>query len=77
MVTSRAVVGSSAKINRGSQIKAMATITRWRIPPLNWWGYWDSLRWGSGIPTNFKNSRQRFCASPAFIFRCISSASVS
>ena len=38
MVTSRAVVGSSATISSGSRITAMAIITRWRMPPESWWG---------------------------------------
>ena len=36
MVTSRAVVGSSAMSNWGLQDKPMAIITRWRMPPENW-----------------------------------------
>ena len=34
MVTSRAVVGSSANSRRGLQLSAIAIITRWRMPPL-------------------------------------------
>ena len=34
MVTSRAVVGSSAMSRLGLQDSAMAIITRWRMPPL-------------------------------------------
>ena len=33
IVTSSAVVGSSAMISFGSQASAMPIITRWRIPP--------------------------------------------
>ncbi len=33
MVTSRAVVGSSAISSLGSQLSAIAIITRWRSPP--------------------------------------------
>nr|BFE87690.1 hypothetical protein GCM10020093_102910 [Planobispora longispora] len=33
IITSRAVVGSSAMISWGSQASAMAIITRWRCPP--------------------------------------------
>ncbi len=33
IVTSRAVVGSSAMISFGLQASAMAIITRWRMPP--------------------------------------------
>ena len=39
MVTSSAVVGSSAMINLGLQESAIAIITRWRMPPENWCGY--------------------------------------
>ena len=35
MVASRAVVGSSAMISAGSRARAIAIITRWRIPPEN------------------------------------------
>ena len=38
MVTSSAVVGSSASSSFGSQASAMAIITRWRMPPENWCG---------------------------------------
>ena len=38
MVTSSAVVGSSASSRRGWEAVARAIITRWRIPPLNSWG---------------------------------------
>ena len=39
MVTSSAVVGSSAMSSFGSQASAIAIITRWRMPPENWCGY--------------------------------------
>ena len=48
IVTSSAVVGSSARISDGEHISAMAIITRWRRPPESWWGYWleaASPRW--------------------------------
>ncbi len=38
MVTSSAVVGSSAMRMSGSQVSAMAIMTRWRMPPENWCG---------------------------------------
>ena len=38
MVTSSAVVGSSAIRSFGSQASAIAIITRWRMPPENWCG---------------------------------------
>ncbi len=37
-VTSRAVVGSSAISSAGFSAIAIAIITRWRMPPENWWG---------------------------------------
>ena len=48
MVTSSAVVGSSAMISSGLQARAMAIITRWRMPPENWWGYCLSAALGFG-----------------------------
>ena len=39
MVTSSAVVGSSAISSGDPQASAMAMQTRWRMPPLNWCGY--------------------------------------
>ncbi len=38
MVTSSAVVGSSAISRSGSLASAMAIITRWRWPPESWCG---------------------------------------
>ena len=38
MVTSSAVVGSSAMRSFGLQDSAMAIMTRWRMPPENWCG---------------------------------------
>ena len=38
IVTSSAVVGSSAMSSFGSQASAMAIITRWRRPPESWCG---------------------------------------
>jgi hypothetical protein len=38
MVTSNAVVGSSAIRSFGLQDSAIAIITRWRMPPENWCG---------------------------------------
>ena len=38
MVTSRAVVGSSAMRSWGVQARAMAMTTRCFMPPENWWG---------------------------------------
>ena len=52
MVTSRAVVGSSAISMSGSQARAMAIITRWRMPPDSSWGYCFSRFSGSFTPTS-------------------------
>ena len=49
MVTSSAVVGSSAISSRGPQASAIAIITRWRMPPESWCGYWPTRRSGSGM----------------------------
>ena len=38
IVTSSAVVGSSAISSRGEQAIAIAVTTRWRMPPENWCG---------------------------------------
>ncbi len=39
VVTSSAVVGSSAIRSDGRLAVPMAIMTRWRIPPESWWGY--------------------------------------
>src|SRR6266542_2502704 len=52
MVTSRAVVGSSAMSSFGWHESAMAIMTRWRMPPDNSWGYWAMRRSGAGTPTS-------------------------
>ena len=46
IVTSSAVVGSSAIRIFGSQASAIAIITRWRIPPESWCGYSSTRRAG-------------------------------
>src|SRR6516165_317667 len=51
MVTSSAVVGSSAIRSFGRQASAMAIITRWRMPPDSWCGYSRARRRGSAMPT--------------------------
>ena len=38
LVTSRALVGSSASSSVALLDSAMATATRWHMPPLSWWG---------------------------------------
>ena len=62
-VTSSAVVGSSAINNLGSQISAIAIITRCRMPPENWCGYSSWRRAGSGMPTRASAAMARSRAS--------------
>src|SRR5437870_3581039 len=77
IVTSSAVVGSSARISEGLHATAIAIIIRCRMPPLNWCGYWARRRSGSGIPTMPSSSAARRRASAGVIPRWISSPSVS
>ena len=48
IVTSSAVVGSSAMSSLGSQASAIAIITRWRMPPESWCGYSSTRSRGRG-----------------------------
>ena len=64
MVTSKAVVGSSAITIWGPQLSAMAIITRWRMPPLNWCGYWRARLGASGMPTSSKRRTASAFAAP-------------
>ena len=68
MVTSSAVVGSSAISSLGSQARAMAIITRWRIPPDSSWGYCFRRFSGSLMPTSSSSSSARAQASCLFFF---------
>src|SRR5262245_9333589 len=77
IVTSSAVVGSSARIRAGSHTRAMAIIIRWRMPPLNWWGYCASRRSGSAMPTRLSSSAARTRAWAELMPRWISAGSVS
>ncbi|MNL09265.1 hypothetical protein D3C87_1300190 [compost metagenome] len=52
MVTSSAVVGSSAISSAGLHDSAMAIITRWRMPPESWCGKRSSTRRASGMRTS-------------------------
>ena len=56
MVTSSAVVGSSAIRTSGLQLIAMAIIARWRMPPENSNGYWSTRLSASGMPTRASRS---------------------
>ena len=49
IVTSSAVVGSSAISTAGSQASAIAIITRWRMPPESLCGYSSIRRSGEGM----------------------------
>ena len=56
MVTSSAVVGSSAMTSVGWHDNAMAIITRWRMPPLSSCGYCLARLRGSGMRTRSSSS---------------------
>jgi len=63
VVTSSAVVASSAMSSRGRQASAIAIMTRCRIPPESWCGY-SALRCsGSGMCTRRSRSTACFLAS--------------
>jgi hypothetical protein len=51
IVTSRAVVGSSAMMTSGSLISAIAITARWRMPPDHWCGYCLARSSASATPT--------------------------
>ena len=76
IVTSRAVVGSSAMSRSGSQASAMAIITRWAMPPDSSCGNDLSRRSGSGMPTIRSSSRARSWAASPVILRCSSRTSL-
>ena len=59
MVTSSAVVGSSAISRSGSFAMAIAITTRWRMPPDSSCGYCSRRRSGIGIATRRKSSTAR------------------
>ena len=63
MVTSRAVVGSSAMSSWGWQMRPMAIITRWRIPPESSWGYCFMRFWTLLMPTISSMDMARLAAS--------------
>ena len=62
IVTSRAVVGSSAMTSAGRHARAMAIITRCSWPPDRLCGYRRATRAGSGMPTSASISRASACA---------------
>jgi len=75
IVTSSAVVGSSASSSRGLQASAMAIIARWRWPPESWCGNALARRAGSGMPVSASNWTAAACASRFERPSCSSSTS--
>ena len=75
IVTSSAVVGSSAISSLGSQASAMAIITRCRMPPENWCGYSLIRSLARGMPTRSSTSAARSMACSRFTSRCSRTAS--
>ena len=65
IVTSSAVVGSSAISTSGLQASAIAIITRWRMPPESWCGYSSTRRSGSGICTSAQHLDRALAAPRA------------
>ena len=63
IVTSSAVVGSSAISSLGLHESAIAIMTRCRMPPDNSWGYWRTRRSGAERPTRRSDSIARLRAS--------------
>ena len=76
MVTSSAVVGSSAMITSGSLAIAMAIIARCRMPPENSCGNARARHRGLGMPTRSSSSTARFVAAALETswWTCIASA---
>ena len=77
IVTSSAVVGSSAISSAGLQDSAMAIITRCRMPPENSCGYCLRRFSGLGMPTRASRSMARCLACALSSFMCRTIASVS
>ncbi len=75
MVTSSAVVGSSAISTLGLQASAMAIIARCRIPPESWCGYSRARYAGSGIRIMSSISTARASASERLMSLCRINAS--
>ncbi len=67
IVTSSAVVGSSAIRTLGLFAIAIAIIARWRMPPENSCGYCAMRRSANGTPTTSSSSIARFSASSSFM----------
>ena len=62
VVTSSAVVASSAISSLGSPASAIAIITRWRIPPDSWCGYCRKRSRAAGSRTSSISSTARSTA---------------
>ena len=67
IVTSSAVVGSSAIRTLGLFAIAIAIIARWRMPPENSCGYWSIRRSANGTPTSSSSSIARFSAASSLM----------
>ena len=67
IVTSSAVVGSSAMRTAGSFAIAIAIIARCRMPPENSCGYWSTRRSAKGTPTSSRSSMTRFRAASSSV----------
>ena len=76
MVTSSAVVGSSAISNLGEQHSASAIIARWRMPPESSKGYAAMRRSGSGMPTRRSMAAVRARAACLEMSLCSSTVSL-
>ncbi|MBA7470418.1 hypothetical protein ES707_05704 [subsurface metagenome] len=76
MVTSSAVVGSSAISSAGRQASAIAIMARWRMPPESWCGYSRARRSGSGMRTRRSISTARAQACFDVMSWCSRTASV-
>ena len=75
IVTSSAVVGSSAISSFGSHASAIAIMTRWRMPPENWCGYSLIRSLTRGMPTRSSTSAARSIACSFDTSRCRTTAS--
>ena len=76
IVTSSAVVGSSAINSAGRHAIAIAIIARWRMPPESWCGYSCARRAGSGMRTRRSISTAWSQAALALMSRCSRTASL-
>ena len=76
VVTSSAVVASSAISSLGRQASAIAIMTRCRMPPDSWCGYSWKRRSAAGMRTSRSSSIACACASRLLTLRCVVMASV-